>query len=412
MFEPIATYTPQDRLYLWWLGNEAEPKPVGELALASGGRAVSLRYAPAWLHTGFALSEDLPLVNDLFVPTAKDSAPGAVDDARPDRWGERVIRKFEATPRLSILEFLLFAGHDRYGALGVSQRSDNYQPWRHSRLPGLENLDEMVQVVQKILANEAVPELQQHLLRPGASLGGVRPKALINIDGQAWLVKFSEGEELDTPLIEHVTMGLARSCGINAATTRALPLGARHAVAVKRFDRAGKTRLHAVSAHVALRAAGEDYGYPQLAQLLRRLAPAEAIPSQQEQLFRRMVFNILIDNTDDHEKNHALLRSANGQFLLSPAFDVVPSAQGLGYQAMLVGDHGTQSTLVNALSQARQFGLKPEAARAVVKEVSTCVAGWKAAFTRAGVITRDVDMLAQYIDADRLQQQRKAFAAS
>jgi serine/threonine-protein kinase HipA len=125
-----------------------------------------------------------------------------------------------------------------------------------------------------------------------------------------------------------------------------------------------------------------------------------------------MVFNILIDNTDDHEKNHALLRSANGQFLLSPAFDVVPSAQGLGYQAMLVGDHATQSTLVNALSQARQFGLKPEAARAVVKEVSTCVAGWKAAFTRAGVVTRDVDMLAQYIDADRLQQQRKAFAAS
>ena len=83
------------------------------------------------------MSEDLPLVNDLFVPVTKDSAPGAVDDARPDRWGERVIRKFEATPRLLILEFLLFAGHDRYGALGVSQRNDNYQPWRHSPLPGL-----------------------------------------------------------------------------------------------------------------------------------------------------------------------------------------------------------------------------------------------------------------------------------
>lgn len=143
MFEPVATYAPQDRLYLWWLGNEAEPTPVGKLALASGGRAVSLRYAPAWLHTGFALSKDLPLVNDLFVPTAKDRAPSAVDDARPDCWGERVIRKFEGTPRLSILKFLLFAGHDRYRALGVSQLSDNYQPWRHSPLPGLENLDEM-----------------------------------------------------------------------------------------------------------------------------------------------------------------------------------------------------------------------------------------------------------------------------
>ena len=85
-------------------------------------------------------------------------------------------------------------------------------------------------------------------------------------------------------------------------------------------------RLHAVSAHVALRAAGEELGYPQLAQLLRRVAPAGEIRSQQEQLFRRMVFNILIDNTDDHEKNHALLRQADGHYLLSPAFDVVPSA--------------------------------------------------------------------------------------
>lgn len=207
-------------------------------------------------------------------------------------------------------------------------------------------------------------------------------------------------------------MGLAKSCGIDAATTRALLVGARHAVAVKRFDRSGQTRLQAVSAHVALRAAGEDYGYPQLAQLPRRLAPAEAIRSQQEQLFRRMVLKILIDNTEDHERAHALQRNADGQFLLSPAFGVVPSAQGLGYQAMLVGDQATQSTLVNALSPAHQFGLKPGAARAVVKEVSTCVAGWKAAFIQAGVLARGVDMLAQNIDADRLQQQRKAFAES
>lgn len=148
----------------------------------------------------------------------------------------------------------------------------------------------------------ALPELQKRLIRQGASLGGARLKSLISLEGEAWLVKFSEGEDIDTPLIEHATMELARACGIEVATTRALPIGSGHAVAIKRFDRNGPMRVHVVSAHVALRAAGEAPGYPQLAQLLRRVAPAEEIRSQQAQLFRRMVFNILIDNTDDHEK--------------------------------------------------------------------------------------------------------------
>lgn len=370
---------------------------------------MSLRYAPGWLQSGFALSEDLPLVDDLFVPPEKDCAAGAVDDARPDRWGERVIRRFEATPRLSLLEFLLFAGHDRYGALGVSQRGDVYEPWIRSPMPQIDSLQEMAEVVRKVLANEAVPEQQKRLVRPGASLGGARPKSLLEIDGEPWLVKFSEGEEIDTPLIESATMALARSCGIDAALTRALPVGSGHAVAVRRFDRVGQTRLHAVSAHVALRAAGEELGYPQLAQLLRRVAPAEAIGAQQAQLFRRMVFNILMDNTDDHEKNHALLRQSDGHYLLSPAFDVVPSAQGLGYQAMLIGDQATQSTLVNALSQARQFGLKADAARTIIQQVSTRVANWKDEFAARGVATSDIDLLAQYIDGQPLRQQRDEF---
>ena len=407
----LEKYIPKDRLFLWWLGDPAQLCPVGELGLAAGGRAVSLRYSPNWLRSGFPLSEDLPLVDDLFVPREKDCAAGAVDDARPDRWGERVIRKFEATPRLSILEFLLFAGDDRCGALGVSLRAEAYEPWRSGPLPSLDSLQEMAEVVQKVLSNEAVPELQRRLVMPGASLGGVRPKSLITINGEPWLVKFSEGEEINTPLIEHATMALARLCGVEVAQTQALPVGTGHAVAVRRFDRAGQARLHAVSAHVALRAAGEEFGYPQLAQLLRRVAPAEAIRSQHAQLFRRMVFNILMDNTDDHEKNHALLRQANGHYRLSPAFDVVPSAQGLGYQAMLVGDQAMESTLVNALSQARQFGLTADAARAVIKEVSAGVAGWKGAFTAKGVMGRDIDLLAQYIDGDKLRRQRGEFAA-
>lgn len=411
-------YRPVDQLTLWWLGEPAAARPVGELGLAAGGRSVSLRYVAGWLDSGFALSEDLPLAAGLFVPPEKDSAAGAVDDARPDRWGERVIRRFEAAPRLSILEFLLFAGDDRYGALGVSRSAERYEPWRRSPMPVLGNLEEMADVVRKVLANEAVTELQQRLVRPGASLGGARPKSLVAIDGEPWLVKFSEGEDINLPLVEHATMALARSCGIDAARTRALPVGEEHAVAVQRFDRIKGmgafegTRIHALSAQVALRAAGEDFAYPALAQLLRRLAPAEQIAQQQAQLFRRMVFNILVDNTDDHEKNHALLRQPDGYYLLSPAFDVVPSAQGLGYQAMRVGTQGTESTLENALSQSRHFGLKPDTARAIVADVCAGVAGWKCSFAAEGVTSRDLALLAQYVDGDRLRLQREAFTSS
>lgn len=411
MPEPRA-YAPRDTLFLWWLGAPAQPRLVGELRLVSGGRAVALQYGADWLASGFPLSEDLPLTPGLFVPAGKDTAAGAVDDARPDRWGERVIRKFEPSPRLSILEYLLFAGDDRYGALGVSQAADAYAPWRSAPLPDLASLQEMAEVVRKVLANEAVPELQQRLVRPGVSLGGARPKSLIAIDGEPWLVKFSEGEALDTELVEHATMTLAARCGIAVAPTRALPVGNRHAVAIRRFDRAGDMRLHAVSAHVALRAVGEEPGYPQFAQLLRRLAPAAQIARQQEQLFRRMVFNILVDNTGDHEKNHALLRRPDGTWLLAPAFDIVPAAQGLGYQALVVGNAGAESTLANALSQVRAFGLKPAAARAIVQEVAFCVEGWKAHFTEAGVRPADVEMLAQYLDGERLGRQRREFTVA
>ncbi len=403
-------YQPRDAMHLWWLGDPARPRHVGELRLVANARSVGLEYAQPWLADGFALSEDLPLQPGLYLPGDKDRAAGAVDDARPDRWGERVIRKFERSARLSILEFLYFAGDGRYGGLGVSPRDDVYEPWPSSPIPGLGSLDEMADVVRKVLANEPVEEWQQRLLRPGVSMGGARPKSLLMIDGEPWLVKFSEGEDLDTELLEHATMTLAARCGIRVAGTRALRVGDRHAVAVKRFDRIGHARVHAQSANVALRAAGEELGYPQLAQLLRRLAPADAIAAQQQELFRRLVFNILMDNTDDHEKNHALLRQGDGRYLLSPAFDMVPSAQGLGYQAIEVGERGTESSIDNALTRSSSYGMKKDAARAIAREVAGGVEGWQDHFREAGVRGEDLAILSQYIDGENLRSQRHEFA--
>lgn len=406
------SYIPQDAMSLWWMGNPSDPKLVGKIFLVEGNRKVALEYGDEWLKGGFALSEDLPLQSGAFTPEEKATAAGAVDDARPDRWGERVIRLLENPPRASLLEFLYFAGDNRFGALGVSLDSVKYLPRSQDALPQFESISEIEQTVRRILAGESVSEKQRRLIQPGVTFGGARPKSLVQIDGRQWVVKFSEEEVLDTPLVEHVTMSFARKCGILTADSMPVPVAKGHAVAVLRFDRLQERRLHVISAFVALRAAGEAFGYPELSQLLRRISNPETLSAQQEELFRRMVFNILMDNTDDHEKNHALVRGSDGAYLLSAAFDVVPSNQGLRYQQMRVGKNGSESTLENALSESKAFGLPENRAREIVGVISKVVDGWQEYFANNGVMQRDIDSLAQYIDGDFLRSQRKQFIKS
>jgi serine/threonine-protein kinase HipA len=207
-------------------------------------------------------------------------------------------------------------------------------------------------------------------------------------------------------------MTLAHKAQIRVATTQPIRLAVGHAVAVKRFDRTPNSRLHALSANTALRAAGEELGYPGLAQLLRRRGAQQGDTNLQQmrELFRRVVFNILLDNTDDHEKNHALLVNDAEQYELSPAYDLLPSGQALGYQQMLVGRDGADSTLVNALSQCQQFGLKPADARAEVRTVAKVVSTWKKHFAAMGVLAGDIDLLAEQIDRPFLREQREEFA--
>ena len=410
---------PADTLFLWWLGEPARPALIGELQTARALRGVSLRYAAGWLTHGFALSEDLPLTPGEFLPCARDTAAGAVDDARPDRWGERVIRVLDRPPRLSLMEYLLLAGDERFGALGVSASADSYQPRMHGPLPRLNDVDQISGLVQAIAIGDSVPEGQRRLIAPGASMGGARPKALLDIDGEGWLVKFNEhGESIDWPLVEHASMTLAAAADITVAATRVIPLRtgtarrAQHAVAIRRFDREGSRRIHALSANVALRAAGEAMGYPELAQLLRRRGALGGGLGrrQMRELFRRMVFNILIDNTDDHEKNHVVLMNDRAEYLLSPAFDVLPSGHALRYQQMRVGDQAHDATIDNALSQHRLFGLSLADAHADVRRVADALTGWKAHFSLAGVRDDDIDVLASQIDGAFLADQRRAWA--
>ncbi|MEI6025817.1 MAG: HipA domain-containing protein [Betaproteobacteria bacterium] len=412
-------YQVVDTLYLWWTGDPARSVLIGELGMVRTTRGVSLRYADSWRKAGFPLSEDLPLIDTEFLPTDKETAVGAVDDARPDRWGERVIQFLDKPPRLSLMEYLYFAGDERFGALGVSISSDEYLSRRLGPLPELADVAQIDELVKKVAAGEPVPAEQRRLIAPGVTMGGARPKALLAISGEQWVLKFSEpGEVVDMPLIEHAAMTLAEQAHIHVATTRPVALARGHAVAVKRFDRSfggeGYRRRHALSANVALKAAGERLGYPELAQLLRRRGVAEASVgrAQMAELFRRMVFNILIDNTDDHEKNHALLMTDRGEYELSPAFDVLPTGHALGYQQMRVGADMADSTLANALSEHGQFGLKRDEAESQVRRVAAVVSGWKAHFAAAGVRAADVASLAQQVDRPFLADQRRAWGGA
>ena len=407
-----SLYKPSDSLYLWYLGNPLHPIFVGTISLVlTGMRGVSLRYGPSWRQTGFALSENLPLLDMEHLPIEKDTAAGAVDDARPDRWGERVIKLTERPPRLSLLEMLYFAGDDRFGALGVSTSSETYATHLSGPLPQLGEVDEVHALVHKVLAGERVPETARRFIAPGATMGGARPKALIDIDGEQWVLKFSEDDRSSEPLIEHASMTLAARAGITVAQTRPVPLARGVAVAIKRFDRAPGARVHALSAKVALQAAGVEMSYPDLAQILRRRGPTDANRNrlQMRELFRRLVFNILIDNTDDHEKNHVLLVNKMLHYELAPAFDVLPTGQALGYQSMLVGAQGSESTIDNALSECRAYGLSLKEATDEASMVAIVVNGWMEHFRACGVSKSLMDQYADQIDRSALLQQRNQF---
>ena len=407
-----SDYRPADQLYLWLLTVPADPVLIGELNLVRSNRGVSLKYADAWLERGFALSEDLPLVDEEFLPQEKETAAGAVDDARPDRWGERLIRFLDKPARLSLLEYLYFAGDDRFGALGVSTSAAEYLPRRFGPLPVLGDAARIEELIRRLQEGETVPDRERRLLAPGVTMGGARPKALLDIDAEQWVVKFGDGDATDAPLVEHAAMTLAAQAGIRVAETMPVRLTSGHAVAVKRFDRKRGGRLHCLTAHVALRAAQERFGYPELAQLLRRrgVTTRDRYVADMQELFRRMVFNILIDNTDDHEKNHAVLVTDAQQYELAPAYDVLPSGQALGFQQMRVGELEADSTLANALSMAQLFELDEKQAAMQVRRVARVVAGWRQHFASCGVTRRDIELLAEQIDRPFLTSQRSEFA--
>jgi serine/threonine-protein kinase HipA len=283
----------------------------------------------------------------------------------------------------------------------------------------LKQAQRLSEAVHKVSARAPVSRLERQMLNAGGSFGGAKPKALIDIGGVQWVIKFFDNEPIDVPLIEHASMTLAKLAGITVAETRVVPLAGENALAVRRYDRDGARRIHCISAGTALRAQTTpeqepELGYPSLAQLLRRAGVTDEDQNLRDmrELFRRMVFNILIDNTDDHEKNHALQVVAptrQGRYRLAPAYDILTTNSGQGYQEFIVGADQRDSTLSNAMSQCELFGCTPAQAAAEVVRVIRAVDGWREHFAACGVTNSDLESLAERIDGDPLRGQRRAF---
>ena len=414
-----------EKLFVWMLADPRKPALVGKIERLSNGD-VSLTYNQSWINTGFPLSADLPLAPNEYAPVHRrlrqPAAPGALDDARPDNWGEKVIRTLHKPRSNHLFEYLYFAGDERFGALGVSSSDQTYAPCPSSPLPRLEDAQSISDVARIIQAGGKLEGQRRVLAHVGASLGGAKPKAVVSIDNEQYVLKLFNAEPVDQPLVEHATMTLAAKAGINVAKTVLVPLRGENALAIKRFDRVrdhrsavtATHRLHCISAATVLRAetpAGETphYGYPQLARALRRFAGQKTVNAQLLELFRRMVFNILIANTDDHEKNHSLIVRTNGVLELSPAYDIVPAGSGATDHEFLIGETSSAPSLREAMSVCSQFGLAPAvAARAVVK-IIRITGTWKTHFRACGASKNDIAELASVIDREDLLEQRTNF---
>lgn len=332
---------------------------------------------------------------------------GALRDASPDYWGRRVIEKHAGKAPLNEMDYLLQSADDRAGALGFGLGQEPPAPRRlFNQTLALEHLQS---IADAIVADEDLPRDEataqvQELMLIGTAMGGARPKAVVEDDGALWIAKFNRRDDRwNNARIEHSMLVLARQCGLNVAHSRITKIGDRDALLVQRFDRDrlhdGYARARMVSALTLLRAEdshrGRDrWSYVLLAEELRR-ASAEPAKDAHE-LFRRMCFNALISNSDDHPRNHAIM-ARQQDWRLSPAYDLTPSTP-ISIErrelALTIGDQGRIATAANLLSQAGRFLLKPDEASHIIDQMEARVGTtWYDVVRAEGVTQRDCDLV-------------------
>jgi serine/threonine-protein kinase HipA len=331
---------------------------------------------------------------------------GALRDAGPDSWGRRVIEKRAGIPRLGELDYLLESPDDRAGALGFGEKLPPPAPIRafNQRL----DLARLQQTAEALMRDEfpSDPSAQQvqELLLLGTSIGGARPKAVIQDQGELWIAKFARPDDRwNYERVEHAMLQLAQRCGITTAESRIETVAGKEVLLVKRFDRKAAadsyTRARMISGLTVLRAdevvSNRDrWSYILLAEEMRRVVHAPKRDTRE--LFCRIVFNALISNLDDHPRNHALLAPGR-QWQLSPAYDLTPAPQ-VGQDrrdlAMVCGDQGRFANRRNILSQHARFLLDREEAQTIIATMTEQVSStWYDTVRACGVSVQDAESI-------------------
>ncbi|MEO1063379.1 MAG: HipA domain-containing protein [Actinomycetota bacterium] len=375
----MTTSDRPDPVYVWsWLPNAAEPVPTGviEAVPAPAGYVLTFAYGRSYLGRDEAVPlylPELPLRRGRIEPGPGLEIAGVLRDGGPDAWGQRVIlRQLGGDPRTTdpgevpLLTYLLRSGSDRPGALDFQISPSDYAPRSHDA-----PLADLLRAADDLQEGRALNAALGEALTAGSSAGGARPKATLVADGRHLIAKFST--PTDTyPVVraEAAAMRLARLVGLDVADTELVEVGGRAVLLAERFDRpGGGTRRAFVSALTILglhELAGRHATYHELADVIR----ARFVERKRtlRELYSRIVFNVLVGNTDDHARNHAAFWDGE-RLRLTPAYDVCPQAR-LGEeqaQAMAIApDGGRLSQVAICLGAARHYELTERDARSII----------------------------------------------
>ena len=376
--------------YVWiWLPGTTVPVIAGRIA--RDGEWLIFNYGQSYLDRNDRIpiyEPELPLRSGAIAPEAGLSMAGCLRDAAPDAWGRRVILNWTFgrqgrnvdTAVLGELTYLLQSGSDRIGALDFQHSPSEYVP----RAVPIATLEELQSAVEKVENGVPLtPDLDQALFH-GTSLGGARPKVMIQDGYTKMIAKFSSSTDTyNVVKAEYVAMRLAAKAGLDVAPVRLERVAGKDVLLVERFDRARTkdswTRMAMVS---ALTLFGLDEmmaryaSYEDLAEIIRHrfTSPRATL----HELYGRLVFNVLCGNTDDHARNHAGFWDGK-HLTLTPAYDICPQSRtgNVASQAMLIVGDKRMSTLSACLEAAPSFQLSERASKDIIaRQISTIRDGW------------------------------------
>lgn len=403
--EQVAVYLDSEQLGI--------DRAVGTLSREWAGAqsVISFAYEPSWVAdpATFELDPALPLYEGEQYPAG---LPGVFADCAPDRWGQTLLERRETEAarqqkrqrrRLDDWDFLLGVNDQvRMGALRFA-RDGVFIDDEPLAVPPVTRLRELEQLAREV--EEGFPHTADDpkrwitmLLAPGSSLGGARPKAnFLDADGEKalWIAKFpSKEDRYDVGGWEYVVSRLAAAAGIEVPETRPLRLASPYRTfCARRFDRDGKgRRLYASAMTLTGRRDHDEGSYLDIARAIVDFGEPDTIEEDLGQLFRRVVFNVLTADRDDHLRNHGFLRGPGG-WRLAPAFDVNPSPDKLEH-SLALDDAERSPDLDVVLGTAALYRLDAAAAAAIVAEVETAVAGWAKEARAAGLPGEEIELMA------------------